>query len=186
MDIIDTKIPDCKIIVPKKFKDNRGYFIESWNVSALANMGIDIAFKQDNHSYSAKKNTIRGLHYQSPPCAQDKLIRVAVGSILDVAVDIRVGSPTYGQWVSEYLSEDNGKQLLVPKGFLHGFITYDDNVHVVYKCSEVYAPSADGTIRFDDPILGVDWQQDAPPILSDKDMAGENFSNFKSPFVFGS
>lgn len=184
MEIIETKLTGCKILIPKKFGDNRGYFSESWNQITLASMGVDVDFVQDNHSFSADKGTVRGLHYQSPPYTQDKLVRAAIGSILDVAVDVRVGSPTYGQWVSELLSQENGRQLLVPKGFLHGFITCEDNVHVMYKCSDIYAPDADGGIRFDDPDLNIDWQYDGDAILSDKDQKAPSFKDFKSPFTY--
>lgn len=184
MEIIDTKLPDCKILIPKKFEDNRGYFFESWNRSALQIRDVDIDFVQDNHSFSAVRGTVRGLHYQSPPHAQDKLVRVVSGEILDIAVDVRVGSPTYGQWIAVYLSEENNHQLLVPKGFLHGFATCKDNVHVTYKCSDVYSSSADGSVRFDDPDLGIDWKLDRQAILSEKDRKAVSFADFQSPFVF--
>jgi len=184
MEIIDTKLAGCKVIIPKKFSDNRGYFSESWNKVNMAATGIEIDFVQDNHSFSANKGTVRGLHYQAPPYAQDKLVRAAIGSILDIAVDVRLGSPTYGQWVAELLTEENGHQLLVPKGFLHGFITCEDNVHVMYKCSNIYAPEADGGVRFDDPDLAIDWQNEGSAILSDKDEKAISFAEFKSPFTF--
>lgn len=184
MDVMDTKLAGCKIIIPRKFGDNRGYFTESWNATTMANVGINIDFVQDNHSFSADKGTVRGLHYQSPPHAQDKLVRAAIGSILDVAVDVRTGSPTYGQWVAELLSEENGRQLLVPKGFLHGFITCAPNVHVMYKCSDIYAPESDGAVRFDDLDLAIDWQYDGDAILSDKDSKAPSFADFQSPFTF--
>ncbi len=184
MEVVDTKLAGCKVITPKKFGDNRGYFAESWNQVTLESAGISVDFVQDNHSFSADKGTVRGLHYQSPPHAQDKLVRAAIGSILDVAVDVRKGSPTYGQWVAELLSEGNGRQLLVPKGFLHGFITCEDNVHVMYKCSDIYAPDADGGVRYDDPDLAIDWQCDGSVILSDKDSKAPSFAAFESPFIF--
>ncbi len=184
MEIIDTKLPDCKILIPKKFEDNRGYFFESWNRSALQARDVDIDFVQDNHSFSAVKGTVRGLHYQSPPHAQDKLVRVVSGKILDIAVDVRVGSPTFGQWIAEYLSEENNRQLLVPKGFLHGFVTCEDSVHVNYKCSDLYSSFADGSVRFDDPDLGIDWKLDRQAILSEKDRQAGSFADFQSPFVF--
>lgn len=184
MEITDTKLTGCKIITPKKFTDNRGYFTESWNKVSMAAAGIKVDFVQDNHSFSADKRTVRGLHYQAPPHAQDKLVRAAIGSILDVVVDVRIGSPTYGQWVAELLSEENGRQLLVPKGFLHGFITCEDNVHIIYKCSDIYAPEADASVRFDDPDIGIDWQYDGEATLSDKDAKAPSFKDFKSPFIF--
>lgn len=184
MEVVDTKLAGCKIITPRKFGDNRGYFTESWNQVTMETAGITVDFVQDNHSFSADKGTVRGLHYQAPPHAQDKLVRAAIGSILDVAVDVRKGSPTYGQWVAELLSEENGKQLLVPKGFLHGFITCEKNVHVMYKCSDIYAPEADGGVRFDDPDLAIDWQFDGSAILSDKDSKAPSFAEFESPFIF--
>ena len=124
MEVSQTALPDVFLITPRRFGDNRGYFSETWSKRAFEDAGIDLEFVQDNHSYSAEAGTVRGLHYQSPPSAQDKLVRVGRGAVIDVAVDVRQRSPTFGQWVAEELSAANGKQLLVPKGFLHGFATF--------------------------------------------------------------
>ncbi len=183
MDVVLTKIPDVIRLVPRRFGDNRGFFTETWNQNRLADSGIETTFVQDNHSYSAEKGTIRGLHYQSPPHAQGKLVRVGRGAVLDVAVDVRKGSPTYGQWVSEELSADNGAQLWVPRGFLHGFITLTPDVDLFYKVDGYYSPECDGAVRFDDPDLGIDWGIDtADAVLSDKDAKAPAFRDFVTPF----
>ena len=169
MNIIKTDIEDVFIIEPKVFGDHRGWFIEAYSKEKFKELGIDIDFIQDNHSLSAQKGTLRGLHFQLNPKAQTKLVRCTKGKILDVAVDIREGSPTYKKWVAIELTEENKKQLLVPKGFAHGFITLTDNVEVQYKVDEYYSPENDRSIRFDDPEIGVDWGIDNP-ILSDKDL----------------
>lgn len=185
MEISQTKLSDVLLITPRRFGDSRGFFTETWNQRALKNEGLDFDFVQDNHSFSAEKGTVRGLHYQSPPSAQDKLVRVMRGAIIDVAVDVRKGSPTYGKWVAEELSAENGRQLLVPKGFLHGFATLTDATDVAYKCTDFYAPDCDGGIRFDDPDLGIDWGiGDLEAVLSDKDAAAPAFKDFESPFVY--
>lgn len=160
-------------ILPEKFGDNRGFFSETYNSRHLAEAGIDLVFVQDNHSLSAQKGVLRGLHYQLPPKAQDKLVRVSRGSILDVAVDIRGGSPTFGQWIAVELSAKKWNQLLVPKGFAHGFVTLEDDTEIIYKVTELYSPEHDRTIRYDDPEIGVEWAQQADNIqLSAKDRAG--------------
>lgn len=185
MSIEQTALPGVFIITPKRFGDHRGWFSETWNARVLKDAGIDLDFVQDNHSFSAPKGTVRGLHFQAPPSAQDKLVRVMSGAIVDVAVDVRVGSPAYGKSVSVELSAENGKQLLIPKGFLHGFATITPDVNVLYKCTDFYAPECDGSVRFDDPDLGIDWgiaNEDA--VLSDKDAAAQSFAAFNSPFVF--
>lgn len=171
-----------KVLTPPRFGDDRGWFCETWNLERMRAAGIDVPFVQDNHSFSAAKGTLRGLHYQRPPRAQDKLVRCSRGAILDVAVDVRRGSPTYGQWVAEELSAANGRQLFVPKGFLHGFVTLVDDTEVQYKCSDFYAPDCDGSVRWDS--LGIDWGTSAP-VLSAKDAAAVAFSDFISPFVYG-
>lgn len=172
-------------MTPQRFGDDRGFFSETWNKQAWDNAGLFFNFVQDNHSKSAKSGTLRGLHYQSPPRAQDKLVRVVAGAVLDVAVDARVGSPTYGRSVCVELSAENGKQLLVPKGFLHGFVTLSNDTEVVYKCTDFYAPECDGSVRFDDPTLGIDWQIPIGDItLSDKDRDAPSFTDFDSPFTF--
>ncbi len=180
-----TKLSGVILLTPRRFGDDRGWFSETWNKQALLQAGFDLNFVQDNHSFSAQIGTVRGLHYQSPPHAQDKLVRASKGRILDVAVDIREGSPTYGQWVAEELSAENGKQLLVPVGFLHGFATLESDTEVQYKCTDYYAPECDGAIRFDDPDLAVNWGLGSnPAVLSDKDAIAPLFKDFKSPFVF--
>ena len=156
MQIENTSLPGVLILTPKRFGDSRGFFCESWNREAMKNAGLDIDFVQDNHSMSSKRGTIRGLHFQAPPHAQTKLVRCGRGCLLDVAVDIRKGSPTYGHWVGVELSYENGKQLLVPAGFLHGFVTRMPDTEIIYKCSDRYAQECDGAVRFDDPDIAID------------------------------
>ncbi|MEM7470542.1 MAG: dTDP-4-dehydrorhamnose 3,5-epimerase [Pseudomonadota bacterium] len=183
MKIEKTKLEGVLILTPKRFGDDRGYFSETWNRKLLSDHGIDLDFVQDNHSLSATPGTVRGLHYQSPPHAQDKLVRCGGGAVLDVAVDIRKSSPTYGQWVSEVLSAVNGVQLLVPKGFLHGFSTLEPNSELLYKCTDFYAPECDGAVHYASPTLGIDWQLgDTQPELSGKDADAIDFADFVSPF----
>lgn len=185
MQILPTALPDVVEIIPTRFGDHRGFFSETWKRRDLAEAGIDIDFCQDNHSLSAERHTLRGLHYQAPPHAQDKLIRVIAGTILDVAVDIRKGSPTYAQWVAVPLSAEAGNQLLVPKGFLHGFLTLTPDTQVVYKCSDYYAPEADGGIRWNDPTIGIDWGVDVDDVtLSGKDTDAPFLTDFDSPFIY--
>jgi len=172
------------ILTPARFGDDRGYFSESWNLKRLKENGIYFDFVQDNHSLSRQAGTLRGLHFQSPPQAQDKLVRCGSGVLFDVAVDIRKGSPTFGQWFGIELSAENGKQLLVPKGFLHGFVTRAPDTEICYKCSDYYAPECDGAIRFDDGDIGIDWGLEDPPILSAKDAEAPLLSEFDSPFVW--
>lgn len=173
------------VITPARYGDARGWFSETWNAARMAAAGVDLAFVQDNHSFSAAKGTLRGLHYQRPPHAQDKLVRCTRGSILDVAVDIRKGSPTYGKWVGVELSAENGKQLLIPKGFLHGFVTLTEDCEVQYKCTDVYAPDCDGGIRWDDPTIAIDWGLNGTmPVLSAKDQVAPLLANFDSPFTW--
>lgn len=169
MNIIKTEIEDVLIIEPKVFGDHRGWFTEIYSKEKFREFGINIDFIQDNHSLSARKGTLRGFHFQLNPKAQTKLVRCTKGKILDVAVDIREGSPTYKKWVAVELTEENKKQLLVPKGFAHGFITLTDNVEVQYKVDEYYSPENDRSIRYDDPEIGVDWGIE-DPILSEKDL----------------
>jgi dTDP-4-dehydrorhamnose 3,5-epimerase len=185
MTIEETSLPGVMVLTPRRFGDARGWFSEVWNQQTLAAAGIHYDFVQDNHSYSRDVGTVRGLHFQSPPHAQTKLVRCGRGAVLDVAVDIRKGSPTYGKWLSVELSADNGKQLLIPAGFLHGFATILPDSELLYKCSDVYAPDCDGAVRFDDPDFGIDWGLDpARAILSDKDSAAPLFKDFSSPFTY--
>jgi len=184
MQVEDTALAGVKILTPDRFGDARGFFSESWNRRTLADHGIDLDFVQDNHSVSAAPNTVRGLHFQSPPHAQDKLVRCGRGALYDVAVDIRKGSPTYGQWVGVELTAGNGRQLLVPKGFLHGFATRTEDTEICYKCTDYYAPDCDGAVRFDDPDIGIDWNLTGDAVLSGKDASAPRLADFDSPFVW--
>lgn len=184
LDVQATALPGVLILTPRRFGDARGFFSESWNRKRMAEQGIDLDFVQDNHSLSAEVGTVRGLHYQAPPFAQDKLVRCGRGRLFDVAVDIRVGSPTYGNWIGVELSAENGKQLLVPRGFLHGFVTREPDTEVIYKCSNYYAPDCEGAVRFDDPAIGIDWGLEGPPLLSDKDAAAPLLAEIASPFAW--
>lgn len=157
-------------IVPRRFSDDRGFFSETYNAGAFAKAGMDMAFVQDNHSFSVTKGVLRGLHYQLPPRAQDKLVRVTKGAILDVAVDIRRHSPDFGKWVALEVSAEKWNQILVPKGFAHGFVTLSDNTEVLYKVTDLYSPEHDRSIRFDDPDIGIEWPLPAAElVLSEKD-----------------
>lgn len=180
MEVIKTEIPDVMIIKPQVFEDDRGYFFESYNKEKFLQNGIDQNFVQDNESKSGK-NVLRGLHFQKPPFAQGKLVRVMKGSVLDVAVDIRKNSPTYGKWTSVVLTENNKWMYWVPPGFAHGFATLDDNTVFFYKCTNVYNKASEGSIRWDDPDLGIDWNIENP-ILSAKDQDAPLFKDFDSPF----
>lgn len=165
-----TAIPAVRIITPKKHGDHRGFFSEVYNSAALAEVGIDLVFVQDNHSLSGPVGTLRGLHFQSPPLAQDKLVRVTSGRILDVAVDLRASSPSFGRHVAVELSAANWKQLLVPAGFAHGFVTLEPDTEVLYKVTAPYGPQNDHGLAFDDPALGIDWRLPHEGlVLSDKD-----------------
>ena len=169
MQIEQTSLPGVVILTPARFGDARGFFSETWSRRRLAEAGIDIDFVQDNHSVSARAGTLRGLHFQSPPHAQAKLVRCGRGALYDVAVDIRRGSATYGQWVGVELSAENGRQLLIPAGFLHGFVTRADDTEIVYKCSDYYAPDCDGAVAWNS--VGIDWGLTGDPVLSAKDAA---------------
>lgn len=183
LDVCKTSISEVLVLTPRRFGDDRGFFCESWNKGRLAEAGITLDFVQDNHSFSAAPGTIRGLHFQSPPHAQDKLVRCGRGALLDVAVDIRRGSPTYGHWVTEELSFENGKQLLVPAGFLHGFLTLVPDTEIIYKCTDYYAPDCDGAVRWDS--CGIDWGFDGTsPVLSEKDAIAPLFADFETPFNY--
>ena len=185
MEITQTDLPGVLILTPRRFADARGFFSESWNQRVMEAAGIEIAFVQDNHSLSRDVGTVRGLHFQSPPHAQAKLVRCGRGALYDVAVDVRRGSPSYGKWVGVELSADNGRQLLIPEGFLHGFVTREPDTEVIYKCSDFYAPECDGAVRFDDPDFGIDWGIEASAaVLSDKDRAAQSFAAFDTPFVW--
>ena len=180
MKIIKTNIPAVLLIEPKVFADERGYFFESYNRKKFVEHGIPEIFIQDNESKS-QKGVLRGLHFQKPPFAQGKLVRVIKGTVIDVAVDIRKGSKTYGQWTSAELSEENKKMLWVPHGMAHGFVTLEDETIFSYKCTELYNKSSEGSIRWDDPDLNIDWGLESP-VLSDKDKQAPLFRDFVSPF----
>lgn len=180
MEVIKTNIPDLYIIKPKVFEDHRGYFFESYNKGLFLKNGIDQNFVQDNESKSSK-GVLRGLHFQKPPFAQGKLVRVMRGSVLDVAVDIRKNSPTYGRWASVELTQDNKWMYWIPPGFAHGFVTLEDNTVFFYKCTNVYNKESEGSILWNDPDLNIDWQIENP-ILSEKDKTGPLFNDFISPF----
>lgn len=173
------------VIGPRRYQDDRGWFAETWNARRAAEIGIDCRFVQDNHSMSRRTGTLRGLHYQAPPFAQHKLVRVVRGSVLDVAVDVRRGSPTFGRYVAEILSAENGLQLFVPIGYLHGFLTLEPDTEVVYKVSDFYDKASDGGIRWDDPTIGVPWGV-APDaiVLSPKDATAPLLADFESPFAY--
>jgi dTDP-4-dehydrorhamnose 3,5-epimerase len=183
LDVQPTAIPDVKIVTPKRFSDHRGFFSEIYNRQRFLDAGIAEEFVQDNHSLSVALGTIRGLHFQSPPFAQAKLVSVARGGILDVAVDIRRSSPTYGQHVAVELSSENGRQLLVPVGFAHGFCTLEPDTEIRYKVTAYYSAAHDHGIAFDDPELGIEWPvpQDQA-ILSEKDQKQPRLSEL--PFYF--
>jgi dTDP-4-dehydrorhamnose 3,5-epimerase len=172
------------IVTPRRFGDERGFFEETWSARDLKAEGVILSFVQDNHSFSATVGTLRGLHFQAPPHAQDKLVRCTQGAIFDVAVDIRVGSATYGQWVGEELSRENGRQLLVPKGFLHGFLTLLPNTEVQYKCTDYYAPDYDGSVRWDSVPVAWPLAPGIVPVLSQKDALAPEFCDFNSPFTY--
>ncbi|QIE56324.1 dTDP-4-dehydrorhamnose 3,5-epimerase [Pikeienuella piscinae] len=176
-------IPEVKLIIPARFGDSRGWFSETWSASRMAANGLNHDFVQDNHSLSAQIYTLRGLHYQAPPFAQTKLVRVASGRVLDVAVDVRPKSETFLKWVAVELTAAAGEQLLVPKGFLHGFLTLEPRTEVLYKVDAPYSGEADGAIRFDDPTIGVDWGVDpANIVISEKDAAAPYFTDWSNPF----
>ena len=168
MKLIETKLKDCYILEPDRFGDNRGWFSESYNKKVFEDLGLNYDFVQDNESFSAKKGVLRGLHFQNEPYTQAKIVRCTRGAVYDVAVDIRHDSPTYGMWVGVELSEENGRQLLIPRGFLHGFQTLTDNVKFAYKCDNYYNKESDGGVMYNDPDIGVVWPIE-DTILSEKD-----------------
>lgn len=184
----ETKLQDVKLITPAVFGDNRGFFTESYSDRDFKAAGIDFDFIQDNHSLSTQAGVLRGLHFQRGKAAQTKLIRVATGAVLDVIVDLRKGSPTYKQWEGYILSESNHRQLLVPKGYAHGFVTLTDNVNFLYKCDNYYDAEADGGISFKNPELNIDWPIDLDKaITSEKDANQPTLTEFEkdNPFVYG-
>ena len=180
-----TSLPDVIRLTPRRITDARGYFIETFRLNTFQNKtGAAVEFVQENQSLSLKANTIRGLHFQGPPKGQGKLVRCLQGSILDVAVDIRQGSPSFGQSVVEKLSAKNDRQLWIPAGFLHGFRTLEDNTIVSYRCTEIYAPDSEGAVIWNDPDLDIDWGIKKPQSISERDLDAEYFSDFISPFQY--
>lgn len=176
MQVTPTAIPDVKLIEPKVFGDDRGFFLESWNARAFADAGIDATFVQDNHSRSAK-GVLRGLHYQVDP-AQGKLVRVVAGAVFDVAVDMRRSSPTFGHWVGETLSAENKRMFWVPAGFAHGFLSLADGTELLYKCTDFYQPSNEHCMAWNDELLAIDWPLGGvAPLISTKDAVGKSFAD---------
>jgi dTDP-4-dehydrorhamnose 3,5-epimerase len=188
MDVVSLAISDVKIVTPRRFADSRGFFSETYNARTFKAAGIEVDFVQDNHSYSAKKGTVRGLHYQVPPHAQAKLVRVLKGAIVDVAVDARKASPTYGKWVKAELSAENSRQIFVPAGFLHGFATLEPDTEVAYKVDAFYHGPSEGAVIWNDPTLAIDWGiedwgvEAGGALLSDKDAKAQSWAEFTSPF----
>ena len=182
MQVEETNLEGVLILTPRRFGDARGFFEETWNRDTFAAHGIDLTFVQDNHSLSAQAGTVRGLHFQVPPRAQAKLVRCGRGALFDVAVDLRAQSPTYGHWTGVELSAENGRQLLIPAGFAHGFATRLPDTEICYKCSDTYAPDHEGALAWDDPDLGINWGLTGPAILSDKDADAPGFAAFNTPF----
>ena len=182
MEIVKTKIPGLLIIKPDVFEDDRGYFFESYNHDKFVDAGIDNIFVQDNESKS-QKGVLRGLHFQNPPYDQGKLVRVMKGAVIDVALDIRKNSSTYGQWASIELSESNKMMYWIPPGMAHGFVTLKDETVFFYKCTNLYNKASEGSIRWNDPDLNIDWGI-SEPIISEKDKIAPFFKDFKSRFEF--
>jgi dTDP-4-dehydrorhamnose 3,5-epimerase len=180
MEIIQEPLPGLLLLKPKVFADHRGHFYESYRADFFAKIGLDVSFVQDNQSLS-NKGIVRGLHFQSPPRAQDKLVRVVAGAVLDVAVDIRKNSPTYGKVFAVELTAENFLMLFIPKGFAHGFATLEDQTIFQYKCSDYYAPDREGGLLWNCPTLQIDWKINEP-VLSDKDKIHPDFTRFHSPF----
>lgn len=183
MNVIKTDVLDVYILEPKKFGDHRGYFMESWSKKTMEEAGLFYDFVQDNQSFSAKKGTLRGLHFQKGDAAQAKLVRCVRGVVKDFAVDMRKGSPTYMKWVGVELSPENNRQLLIPRGFLHGFVTLTDDVEFLYKADNYYSPENDRGIRWNDPTIGVDWGI-ADPVTSDKDNTAPLLQDSDIDFVY--
>jgi dTDP-4-dehydrorhamnose 3,5-epimerase len=182
MEITPTPIPGLMILKPRRFGDDRGWFTETWNAETFAKAGIDWTFRQDNHSYSAQTGTLRGLHYQAPPRAQAKLVRCTAGALWDVAVDARPGSPTRGQHFGLDLTPANGLMLLIPAGFLHGFVTTAPDTELIYKCTDTYSPQHDGSVAWDDPTLAIPWPLTGVPVLSAKDQTATHWKDWTNPF----
>lgn len=186
MRVTSTDIPDVKLITPVRHGDARGFFSETFRVDVLRQHGIDVDFVQDNQAFSAAANVVRALHFQAPPSAQAKLVRVSAGAIIDVAVDIRRGSPSYGRHVAVTLTAEEGNQLFVPEGFAHGYRTLVPNTEVLYKVNRYYARATEGGLRWDDPALGIDWgvSDEAAQIL-ERDRLHPLLADLVTPFVYG-
>jgi dTDP-4-dehydrorhamnose 3,5-epimerase len=180
MEIIETKLKGVLLIKPRVFEDARGYFFESYNEENFRKAGLKLNFVQDNQSLS-QKGVLRGLHFQNPPHAQGKLVRVITGSVFDVAVDIRKGSATYGQWFGQELTEKNKWMMYIPEGFAHGFATLEDNTIFAYKCTNFYNKGAEDCLLWNDPEIGIDWSL-KDPLLSEKDLQGKRLKEFQSQF----
>lgn len=181
---VETKIPGVYIIEPQVFGDHRGYFMETWSTEKFEKLGLDYQFVQDNESFTVQKGTLRGIHFQNDPMAQAKLVRVVEGAVLDVAVDLRKGSPTYMQWVAVELSAENRRMLMIPRGFGHGFKTLSDNVKFCYKVDNLYSKECDRSIQFDDPEIGVEWGQVIEELLSPKDMQAPTLAESDCNFTY--
>jgi len=179
-----TKLEGVWIIEPQVFGDQRGYFMETWSTRNFRELGLDYDFVQDNQSFSAEKGILRGIHFQNAPMTQAKLVRVTRGAVMDVAVDLRKGSPTYRQWVAVELSENNKRMLMIPRGFGHGFKTLTENVEFCYKVDNLYSKECDRGIRFDDPAIGVDWGEVKEALLSPKDKNAPLLEDSDCNFVF--
>jgi dTDP-4-dehydrorhamnose 3,5-epimerase len=190
MQIIETGLPGLLVIEPKVFGDSRGFFLETWSRAAFAAACLDYDFVQDNHARSGPSGVLRGLHFQRPPAAQAKLVRVTSGAVFDVAVDLREGSPAFGKWYGALLSADNFRQMLIPRGFAHGYLTLAPDTEFLYKVDAPYAPDLDAGLAWDDPDLAVGWPLTehgiATPVLSDKDRRLPGLAGFTTPFTFAS
>jgi dTDP-4-dehydrorhamnose 3,5-epimerase len=185
MQLTELNIPDVKLLTPPRHRDARGYFSEVFSVPEIARLGLNFDCMQENYSFSEHRHTVRGLHVQSPPFAQAKLVQVLAGAILDVAVDLRRGSPWYGRFAAAELSAENWTQILLPAGFAHGFCTLTANTAVLYKVSAIYSPAHDGGIRWNDPVLGIPWPVDAATaVLSEKDKQLPLLADYVSPFIY--
>ncbi len=185
-EIVPQAVADVLLITPRRFGDERGWFSETYSAAALAEAGFMRRFVQDNHAMSARRGVVRGLHFQAPPWAQDKLLRVARGAVLDVAVDIRRGSSTFGRAVAVELSEENGRQLLVPRGFAHGYLTLTERADVLYKVTDAYAPEAEGGLLWSDPALEIDWPVAPGEVtVNARDAAWPSLAALQSPFTYG-
>lgn len=182
IDVTHTDLDGVVVITPPRFGDHRGFFSETYNLGAFSKLGVSCVFVQDNHSLSAARGTIRGLHFQAPPRAQAKLVRCVRGAVFDVAVDVRAGSSTFGRWVGVTLSAENGHQLFVPEGFAHGFATLEPDTEIIYKCSNYYAPETEGAICWNDPDLAIAWPDLVDPVISEKDAQAGRLADLRTTF----